>query len=186
MNTTTYQQAAARTLNTALPHDQLCTVSGLGFVDEAVELMALFFDSAEVPRHLIIKEAGDVYWYGAALLTLHGMELERAMMLGSDALHGVDGTYGWDDHEWAMAIVISAKEVGETIKKVYGHDHPLEYIGLAKSIGAVLYQVDLLCQKHAITQSEVLAANVTKLLTRYPDGFSPKHSMARVDEVEHG
>lgn len=183
MNIATYQKASARTLNSDLEHAHQCTVYGLGFVDEAVELMALFFDPAQVSRSAIIKEAGDVYWYAAALATRHDILLATTVDMGYDACHQQDLNDIWDNMALSAGVVMSAKNVGEQIKKAYGHDHPLNRIELARNVGAVLYILNRLLERHAIAPEEVMEANVEKLMKRYPGGFSAEDSMARVDEM---
>ena len=82
----------------------------------------------------------------------------------------------------ALGLCGEAGEVGDYLKKVYGHDHPLDDEKLKKEIGDCLWYVADLCTKHNYSMEEVAQLNISKLAKRYPDGFDPKKSLNRKPE----
>jgi NTP pyrophosphatase (non-canonical NTP hydrolase) len=85
------------------------------------------------------------------------------------------------------ALVGVIGEVGETsemIKKAFFHDHPLDPAMLQREMGDALFYLAVLAWEFGFSLSEVAEGNVTKLLVRYPDGYSDQASRERRDE--HG
>lgn len=79
----------------------------------------------------------------------------------------------------AIGLCGEAGEVGEHLKKVYGHGHVLDRQKVLDELGDVLWYVANLAYRTDIKLSEVLQRNVDKLLARYPDGFSTERSVNR-------
>lgn len=81
----------------------------------------------------------------------------------------------------ALGLVGEGGEVAELVKKHLGHGHPLDRDVVIKELGDVLWYIARLAALVGSDVEEVAAANVAKLLKRYPAGFSSEASMARVD-----
>jgi NTP pyrophosphatase (non-canonical NTP hydrolase) len=84
----------------------------------------------------------------------------------------------------SMGLAGEAGEVVDYLKKVVGHDHPLDKDVLKKELGDVLWYVAALCDQHEISMGDVAQANVDKLMARYPEGFSTDDSLSRRDQRE--
>ena len=84
---------------------------------------------------------------------------------------------------YSMGLAGEAGEVVDYLKKVVGHDHPLDKDTLSKELGDVLWYVAALCSHHELSMSDVAQGNVDKLKARYPDGFSSERSISRTDKV---
>lgn len=84
----------------------------------------------------------------------------------------------------AIGVAGEAGEIAEHVKKGLLHQHGLDREKLAKEIGDVAWYLAALCTKLGLDFGEVLAANIDKLKTRYPDGYKSGDSVARVD-VQH-
>lgn len=83
----------------------------------------------------------------------------------------------------ALGLVGEAGEVAETVKKGILHRHGLDRNKMAKELGDVLWYVAALCTNLGLDLSEVMAANNEKLMVRYPEGFKPSDSIARIDVI---
>lgn len=79
----------------------------------------------------------------------------------------------------ALGLTGEAGEVADYIKKVVGHNHPLDKDTLVKELGDVLWYVAELCSTIGVDMGDVASANVKKLKKRYPDGFSKERSINR-------
>lgn len=81
----------------------------------------------------------------------------------------------------ALGLAGEAGEVAETVKKGVLHQHGLDRDKMKKELGDVAWYLAALCTKLGLDLSEVLAANIEKLKVRYPEGYKPADSIARVD-----
>ena len=72
-------------------------------------------------------------------------------------------------------------EVSELIKKHLFHYHKLDQGHLAEEIGDVMFYLVNLATIFNFNMEDILQANVDKLKKRYPDGFTAKASVERVD-----
>lgn len=81
----------------------------------------------------------------------------------------------------ALGLAGEAGEVAETVKKGILHQHGLDRNKMKKELGDVAWYLAALCTKLDLDLGDVLAANIEKLKTRYPNGFSSADSIARSD-----
>jgi|APSaa5957512535_1039671.scaffolds.fasta_scaffold16326_5 NTP pyrophosphatase (non-canonical NTP hydrolase) len=81
----------------------------------------------------------------------------------------------------ALGLAGEAGETADYIKKVVGHDHPLDRDHVAKEIGDVLWYCASLCDEYGLSMQEVAEWNIEKLKKRYPEGFSSTASIKRSD-----
>lgn len=81
----------------------------------------------------------------------------------------------------ALGLAGEAGETADYIKKVVGHDHPLDRSHLAKEIGDVLWYCASLCHEFGLSLEEVAEMNIEKLRRRYPEGFKSVDSIERRD-----
>ncbi len=81
----------------------------------------------------------------------------------------------------AIGLAGEAGEVAEHIKKGVLHQHGVDATKLGKELGDVLWYVAGLCTKAGLDLSQVMAANIAKLQSRYPNGFTSADSQRRVD-----
>ena len=79
----------------------------------------------------------------------------------------------------ALGIAGEAGEVADLVKKFVGHGHALDGEKVKKELGDVLWYIAVIAHRVGWTLEEVAAANVEKLRTRYPDGFSSERSRNR-------
>jgi len=80
---------------------------------------------------------------------------------------------------WALGVAGEAGEVADLIKKVIGHNHPLDKEKVAKELGDVLWYVSVMANQLGFTLSEIALRNINKLKDRYPNGFSTEQSLNR-------
>jgi NTP pyrophosphatase (non-canonical NTP hydrolase) len=81
----------------------------------------------------------------------------------------------------ALGLAGEAGEAADYIKKVVGHDHPLDRDHVAKEIGDVLWYCASLCDEYGLSMQEIATRNIDKLRSRYPEGFTSADSIERRD-----
>lgn len=81
-----------------------------------------------------------------------------------------------------LGIAGEAGEVADEIKKVLHHNKPLNRDKLVKEMGDVYWYLEYLCAVLGITREEVWQANIDKLRSRYPAGFSTEAANNRPKE----
>jgi len=72
----------------------------------------------------------------------------------------------------ALGLNGEAGELGELLKKHYGHGIPLDTARLASELGDVLWYLAAIATAHEIDLNAVARGNIWKLRQRYPDGFT--------------
>ena len=82
-----------------------------------------------------------------------------------------------------IGLAGEAGEVCELIKKGVFHDHGVDRSSLAKELGDVLWYVAALATEYGLSLHDIAEANIEKLRTRYPDGYSKAANQAKADEV---
>ena len=80
-----------------------------------------------------------------------------------------------------LGLAGEAGEVVEHIKKWVGHGHQLDVEQIKKELGDVLWYVAEIATVMDLHLEEIARANVKKLEERYPKGFNPLDSIARID-----
>ena len=81
----------------------------------------------------------------------------------------------------AIGLAGEAGEIMELIKKGIFHQHGLDREKMHKELGDLCWYLAALCTKLGFDLSDVMAANIAKLILRYPNGYTPADSKARVD-----
>lgn len=71
----------------------------------------------------------------------------------------------------ALGLAGESGEVCELLKKHHGHKKPFSREQLRGELGDVLWYLANLADAHGLTLSEVAQDNVSKLESRYPEGF---------------
>jgi NTP pyrophosphatase (non-canonical NTP hydrolase) len=82
-------------------------------------------------------------------------------------------------HIAAMGLAGEAGEVVDLLKKHLGHGHELDRDKLRKELGDVLWYVAELASCYGMELGDIAQANIHKLETRYPSGFSTERSVNR-------
>mgnify|MGYP003125574465 FL=1 len=79
----------------------------------------------------------------------------------------------WEDANlnWALGIAGESGEYCELIKKRHFHGKELNIQEAKKELGDVLYYVAMAASNLGLSLDSIAQSNVTKLLSRYPDGF---------------
>lgn len=71
-----------------------------------------------------------------------------------------------------LGIAGESGEVVDIIKKVLHHNKPLDREVIKKEMGDTYWYLEYLAATLGFTEEEIKEANVTKLMKRYPEGFS--------------
>ena len=81
----------------------------------------------------------------------------------------------------AIGLAGEAGEVCDLAKKGIFHQHGLDREKMADEMGDALWYIAALCTKLNLDMGEIMAANIEKLATRYPNGYTAADSIKRVD-----
>ena len=81
----------------------------------------------------------------------------------------------------AIGLAGEAGEVCDLVKKGIFHQHGIDREKMVKELGDVMWYIAALCTKLDMDLSVIMDANIRKLQTRYPDGYSSADSQRRVD-----
>lgn len=73
---------------------------------------------------------------------------------------------------YALGLAGEAGEVVDLLKKVWGHNKPLDKAHLCQELGDVLWYVTALADQFGMSLDDVADANIAKLTKRYPNGWS--------------
>ncbi|MBO6303959.1 MAG: nucleoside triphosphate pyrophosphohydrolase family protein [Selenomonadaceae bacterium] len=85
--------------------------------------------------------------------------------------------------EAALGMATEASEAADVIKKHLFQGHPLDAEKLKKEMGDALWYMAYVCHIiDGLDLESVMKDNIAKLHARFPNGFTPEASMARVDE----
>lgn len=79
----------------------------------------------------------------------------------------------------ALGLAGECGEVVEHVKKGVLHRHGVDEGKLAEEIGDVLWYVAGICSVMRLDIGEIMQANIAKLESRYPDGFTSEASINR-------
>ena len=79
----------------------------------------------------------------------------------------------------AMGLCGEAGEVCDLVKKHIFHGHELDRAALIKELGDVAWYLAEAAEAIGCSLEEVLQANIDKLKSRYPEGFSQERSQNR-------
>ena len=83
----------------------------------------------------------------------------------------------------ALGLTGEAGEVGDYLKKVLYHGHPLDLDRLADELGDNLWYIAAICSLYGLDLDLIAELNISKLQARYPNGFTQADSIARRDKV---
>jgi len=154
-----------------LVHAQMGLATELGEYVEAINRGADQIDWANV-----IEELGDICWYAA--LACHALGIVDLaipmtvsllpLRLAGPSLHAMAGE---------MAVAIGA--VADAVKRhvIYGAD--LDIAAIVPELGKLFWAAETAARACHATLGDVLARNLAKLRTRYPEGFAEDRALAR-------
>ena len=84
----------------------------------------------------------------------------------------------------ALGLSGEAGEYTESVKKLVYHGHDVPLGKFLDELGDILWYLALACEAHGFGMDYVARTNLTKLVDRYPDGFSVERSINRKDRHE--
>lgn len=97
----------------------------------------------------------------------------------------LSGGYSEDLMHAVIGIASESGELLDAIKKNFAYGKPLNQENLLEEAGDLLFYFTALCLIQSWTLEQVAAANMNKLMKRYPDGvFNALHAIQRLDKQE--
>lgn len=121
----------------------------------------------------ILKKPNGKEWVG------HELTANEYQELASRTINKDSSSKNMLDH----ALFGMVGEVGE-IHSIFQKElqgHPIDLHDLKNEVGDLLWFVSELCTYYGWDLSDVMAANIKKLMERYPDGFDSDRSVNRED-----
>jgi NTP pyrophosphatase (non-canonical NTP hydrolase) len=85
---------------------------------------------------------------------------------------------------FAFGLTGETGEVIDCLKKHLFHGHPLDREKLKIELGDVMWYVATLATTASLSLEEIAVANIEKLRSRYPEGFSKENSINRESRKE--
>lgn len=170
VNLETYEQEALRTLG---PHNDLLylTIGLVGEIGEVIDYAKkTLYHGHEYEADKFSEEIGDVCWYVAAICHNQGIYFSDVASWPASAADKEDVVLN-PEKILNLASLASPSLIKEHIENgtIQG---PL--IRLMREIKEVAYEAHL-------SFEEILNQNIRKLKMRYPDGYTHKSSIQRVD-----
>ena len=83
-----------------------------------------------------------------------------------------------------LGIATEAGELGDTAKKHWIYNQPLDVENVKEEIGDLLFYTQALADECGLTLLECVDANIQKLKQRYPEGYSDFHAKERLDKQD--
>lgn len=178
-----YQRLAARTLidkpDFTIPDTHIMLVwNAIGLAGECGEVAEVVLGKSEGAefKAKLRKELSDASWYTAAICTKINIPLLRIMPEG----------FTGDERDLtrlSLRLCADAGNVTEHIKKGVFHQHGVDIEKLEILLRLVVMSVVNVCEVGGIDLEQGWIENIEKLKKRYPNGYSAKDSINRVESV---
>lgn len=177
MNLTEYQAAARRTINQALTHDEQLMAGILGMAGEVGELINMvkkhLYQGHELHDDKIVKEVGDCCWYLANLLT----ELDIDIAAVPFAMLPPSPNYP----TLLIEIHVNVSQMAQHITMTKTELKPYMRPRIQVTAGHILTGLTEILRFVGTELHDCLNQNISKLETRYKNGFSTEASVERRD-----
>lgn len=86
----------------------------------------------------------------------------------------------------AVGISGEAGELLDAVKKAWAYNKPLDVANVYEELGDILFYVQAMCNNFGWDFQSIINSNVTKLIKRYPTGYSDQAAQARADKTNQG
>jgi NTP pyrophosphatase (non-canonical NTP hydrolase) len=178
-----FQGFALSMMNPALTDEHKLYSYVFGLNGEAGELANLLdkkWLSKPVERDKVANEAGDVLHYAAGVSALLDLDFPSRVVAAVRALKKgakvVDNPLRYPNYLCHSVAVFT-----DTLKKQCFQGHPENKEALWTLLGSILFGLLQITADDELDVTGLIESNVEKLITRYPNGFTPADSMARRD-----
>lgn len=188
-----YRMEAARTANTDLDRQDRAVENAVGLASEAGEILGLTKKN-QAHGHLVnveklAEEIGDTAWHVFDLVTLYGLKgPDSAAPIAAYQAAADADLARWKEREGARWIMLRsvrlARFAGGVAALVESNTKPSGMriaVPLAGALENVLVELAAIASAYGLSLERCLEGNVAKLWKRYPKGWSPAASVARVD-----
>lgn len=179
-----YQRAAMRTIGTFDNVGDRMAFCAMEIMSESGEVANLTYkhlwQGHELDATKIMLELGDVMWGVAAMSETIGVILR--MPFKQDWVG--TGEYRYSNDRVVKTALRLGRWAGLLCDAVVGYlssGEPNDIARLDPLVDRLFTQLCSLADCFHMTPQQVMDANIAKLQKRYPDGFSPTASIARVD-----
>lgn len=165
MDISTYQHLTGRTINKNLSPRELHENMIMGLMGEAGEIIDILkkvrYHHHPLGNHMedIEKEIGDVLWYLSSLAALSGITLKPSLDI---------------EYEESMDYFVFSKDLFSAVHALTGESGSLK-----EEIEDILGLLYIFIGSIGLSLEKILEKNISKLMKRYPEGFSSEASIKR-------
>ena len=92
--------------------------------------------------------------------------------------HGLEGLL-----HAAVGMSTEAGEVLDIVKKSWAFNKPMDMEKIKHEAGDLLFYLQFFCNLNGMSLEELASMNTSKLLLRYPEGYTDKAAQLRVDGI---
>ncbi len=168
-----------RTLSVSKDTNKALTLTALGLAGETGEVVELIkrivCHDKDIDVSKLVLEMGDVLWYLTAMCLVLNVdmdavvdEVERTLSVSEDTNKALTLT--------ALGLAGETGEVVELVKKIVFHDKDIDVSKLVLEMGDVLWYLTAMCLVINVDMEQVVDANVAKLRSRHPKGWTTEYS----------
>jgi len=100
-------------------------------------------------------------------ILVHNLMQGRIYNLDSNLIHAV------------LGIGTEAGEIQDLVKKNMFYNKPLDILTLKEECSDLLHYIQMLIEATGSSLEEIMAINIAKLTTRYPDGYTRDKALVR-------
>lgn len=83
----------------------------------------------------------------------------------------------------AIGIAGEAGELLDAVKKHWAYNKPLDVPNIIEELGDLEFYMQAMRSLLNLSREEIIAANITKLEKRFPNGYSDEAAQARADKA---
>ena len=165
MNLSEYKDLAINTMKEMdYSEQQLHLV--LGIVGEFLSEVAPILAGGTINKKELTEELGDVMWYVACYAHINEIHLRPYPSPPNDSVGKIIG------------------DLAENTKKEWVYGKEFTHSNKEKYIQSIVFWIVHICNQFAIEFSELLALNIEKLATRFPDKFNETDAINKDVETE--
>jgi NTP pyrophosphatase (non-canonical NTP hydrolase) len=83
-----------------------------------------------------------------------------------------------------LGLVTESAELADAIKKRLAYGKPIDQVNLSEELGDIEWYLSLIRDAYGLSREEIIEANVYKLQSRYPGGWTQHRALNRDLEAE--
>jgi NTP pyrophosphatase (non-canonical NTP hydrolase) len=106
------------------------------------------------------------------------MEIQTYQFKATRTLAEIDGNI-LDDLHMVIGMQTEVAEIADVYKKHIAYKKPIDYVNIKEELGDAMWYIANLCNIHGWDLRDILATNIAKLKSRYPEKFTEENALNR-------